>query len=357
MSDEANAPVGGDEPVAAISPANLDAEPMSEAQAYEAYIAKKSKPAESAQAATAEQELPEKGNAEPAEEQPSGEEPEVAEPEEELPPIEPPRSWTKEEKEEFQTYPRAAQEKIAAREQARETALRRTQNEAAETRKAAEALQVQAEQARKAYEAKLPEVERHIQDFLSHQYPDIKSMADVERMAAEDPLRKIQWDTHQQKIASVMQEAQQAKDRQARDRVSNLNKYQAEETDKLAEFVPDVKDPVKLAALTTKAIDHLKSFDYSDKDLATFADQGEKPFIYSAGFQRILLNSLKYEELQKSAPKAIPKNVPPVQRPGVAPAKGAARTENLQALSRNLSESGSVDDAFALYQARRARRT
>src|SRR6185312_12035210 len=40
-----------------------------------------------------------------------------------LPTIDPPRSWTKEDKEEFATYPREAQEKIARREQERETAL------------------------------------------------------------------------------------------------------------------------------------------------------------------------------------------------------------------------------------------
>jgi hypothetical protein len=54
-------------------------------------------------------------------------------------PIEPPRSWSREQKEEFRTYPREAQEKVAFRERERETALRRGQNEVAEQRKAVEA--------------------------------------------------------------------------------------------------------------------------------------------------------------------------------------------------------------------------
>jgi hypothetical protein len=49
--------------------------------------------------------------------------------------IEPPRSWPKEWKEEFKTYPREAQEKIAAREADREKALRIAQNKLAEERK------------------------------------------------------------------------------------------------------------------------------------------------------------------------------------------------------------------------------
>ena len=45
---------------------------------------------------------------------------ENADPGEELPPIEPPRSWTKEDKELFTSLPRETQERIAERERSRE---------------------------------------------------------------------------------------------------------------------------------------------------------------------------------------------------------------------------------------------
>ena len=91
-------------------------------------------------------------NAAPAEEATSEAPTETNEPAEELPPIEPPRSWTKEEKEEFRTYPREAQEKIARREQDRETALRRGQNETAEQRKETETLKAQLNEALRQYQ-------------------------------------------------------------------------------------------------------------------------------------------------------------------------------------------------------------
>jgi hypothetical protein len=53
-----------------------------------------------------------------------------------LPPIDPPRSWTKAEKERFQSLPRETQEYLHTREQEREREFRRGQNEAAEQRKA-----------------------------------------------------------------------------------------------------------------------------------------------------------------------------------------------------------------------------
>jgi hypothetical protein len=48
------------------------------------------------------------------------------------PPIEPPRSWTKEAKEQWQALPRNTQEYLAQREQERDREVRRSQNEAAE---------------------------------------------------------------------------------------------------------------------------------------------------------------------------------------------------------------------------------
>lgn len=56
-----------------------------------------------------------------------------------LPTIEPPSSWKAEEKAEWASLPRSAQEAIARREQDRTTELRNLQNSTAEQRKSAEA--------------------------------------------------------------------------------------------------------------------------------------------------------------------------------------------------------------------------
>ena len=69
-----------------------------------------------------------------------------------LPPIDPPASWTKAEKEAFAALPRAHQETISERERARVADIRRTQDEAAQVRKAAEAAREGAEKARQQYE-------------------------------------------------------------------------------------------------------------------------------------------------------------------------------------------------------------
>src|SRR5690348_248723 len=130
MSDVNIAPGGGGEAAPAVPVSDTTPLSLNDAAAR---IAERRRQAEDAalkaeappKAAEPEPDSAPADDAAPAEQATSEEATETTEPAEDLPPIEPPRSWTKEEKEEFRTYPREAQEKIARREQDRETALRR----------------------------------------------------------------------------------------------------------------------------------------------------------------------------------------------------------------------------------------
>src|SRR6478752_4535474 len=184
MSDVNTAP-GGDGEAVTVVPVSSD-EPISARDAANAVVdfrrkrdaeARGEQPEAPAQAAEPEP-LADEANANPPEEAP-GEQTEAPEPAEE-PPIEPPRSWTKEEKAEFATYPREAQEKIARREQDREAALRRGQNETADKLKGLTAREQQLEQARQQYEQALPVLLQTLQQQQQGEFSDIKTMADVE---------------------------------------------------------------------------------------------------------------------------------------------------------------------------------
>jgi hypothetical protein len=75
----------------------------------------------------------------------------------------------------------------------------------------------------------------------------------------------------------------------------------------------------------------------------------------NAGIQKLIADGLKFREIKAAPPKAIPKPVPSVQKPGVARAPGAASADAIQATRNKLNGTGSVEDAFALYQAKKAR--
>ena len=352
MTDQTGAPAGE-----SAAPAIDDTSELSLEEARRMIdAANEPPPAEGPDDATAvEQELS-KDNAAPEKE--PGERPERAESEEEiLPPIERPRSWAKELDDEWASYPREAQEKIAKREQERDSATRRSQNEAAEIRKAAEAEREQAAKARQEYEAKLPAIMQALQDAQAGAFSDIKTMDDVTRLASEDPFRYLQWQAHQQKLQAVNYELEKANERQSHEQQTSWQKLVSEENAKFIERVPEFADKAKAQELTTKAVDRLSDLGFTQSELADLANGKSRLPIYDHRIQQLLVDSLKLQEIQ-SAPKAVAaKPLPPVQRPGVARGAGNSDSERIQALEKQLTATGDMKIAAQILELRNASRS
>lgn len=358
MSDEANAPVGGESapaPVVVNTPAPdvTFNSPTGAAKMLAELRWKRSKeqPAESApEPATAEPQLSGEDNAAPPQEAPG--ETVEAEPAE-VPPIEPPRSWTKEAKERWQTLPRETQEYLASREQERDREVRRSQNEAAEKSKAIEAERLKAEEARKEYEAKLPALMQALHD--ASPFADIKSMADVEKMQAEDPFRFQQFQVYQWKMQGAQAELQQAEQRKATEAQTQWAKHVQEEDAKAAELIPELADKDKGEKLRNRVVKELfPDLGFNEGELADLASGKQKLSIYDHRVQRLLADSLKLRDIQ-NAPKAVVKpNLPPVQQPGTSKPAGSAQSEAIKALTQKLEQTGSLRDAQALRAAQLA---
>src|SRR6266567_4029175 len=105
-----------------------------------------------------------------------------------------------------QTTDTDRQEEPAPIEPPRESDFLRRQNEAAEKLKGLTAKEQAVEQARQTYEAALPQLLQTLQQQQAGEFADIKSMADVERLAREDWPRYLLWDLQQKKIADVTQQ-------------------------------------------------------------------------------------------------------------------------------------------------------
>jgi hypothetical protein len=342
-----------------ITPAPDTGADLSISQAARALAAARHKPKE--QPAPVEQpqadpvEQPElaQANADPQDEAP-GEQTDAAEPAE-LPPIEPPRSWTQAEKERFQSLPRETQEYLHSREQEREREFRRGQNDIAEQRKAIEAQREAAEKARQEYEAKLPALMQAMHE--SSPFADIKSMADVEKMQAEDPFRFQQFQVYQWKMQGVQAELQQAEQRKATEEQTNWAQHVQAENARAAELIPELADKVKGPALINRvASELLPDLGFKESELADLAAGKSKLSIYDHRIQRLLADSLQLRDIQKAKAAVAAKPVPPVQRPGTARPANAAQSEQIQALTRKLDQSGSLKDAMALRAAQVSRR-
>jgi len=293
---------------------------------------------------------PEAESAAPAED--PGKTTSEAEPAEELPPIEPPRSWTKDEKEEFKSYPREAQERISKAATRYESEFRRSQNEIAETRKAVEVERAAAEKARKEYEAKLPTLMQTLQE--AGPFSDIRSMADVEKLQQEDPFRFQAFQLHQWKLQAAQAEQAEVKSRQEQERQSEWTNHVQKENALAAEHIPELADKEKGPALTSRvATEILPEYGFTPSELNALANGSEKLSIYDHRLQRLLATAVKYADIQKAKVIAASKPAPAVQRPGAAKPQGSAQSETITKLSAQLERSGETRDLGALIGALR----
>lgn len=297
------------------------------------------------------------GETAPEEAPPSGESAEAIDPaEEQLPPIEPPRSWTSEEKERFKSLPRETQEYLANREQQRDREVRARQNEAAELRKAFEAERTQLEQARQQYEAALPALMQAVADQQAGEFADIKTVADVERLAREDWPRYVLYDAHLKKVSAIQQEMRAAQERQAQEFQSKWNEFAKRQDELFLERVPEFADKDKASKIAQASIDVLKDLGFADDELAAAWHGQASLSLRDHRVQLLIRDAVKLREAQSAAKlvAAKPKPPVPVQRPGAAQSSGAADDARIQALTQQLERTGSAKDAAALIQAKRA---
>lgn len=352
MSDLSNVAPGGGEsapvaPAPVVTPA-ADTAPLTPSELGRALSHArwgKNKPpqaqASAEPSATEPEPIAENASAAPVAEQPSGEQTVEAEPAAE-PPIERPRSWTKDVDDVWQSLPRPLQEKVAAREQEREREIRRSQNEAAEQRKLIESERSTAEQARKQYEAALPALMQALFDAQAGEFSDVKTVEDVTKLADADPFRYLKWQAHQQKLQAVQAEITKAQERQQSEANSRLSDYRKKQDELFAEYAPDMRDEKKASDIRNKVVGHLTAdVGFSSDELNRFAgNPAVAEFLFDARTQRLIYDAWRYNEAKKAPKIVASKPVPPVQQPGVAPPKGAAQAEHIKNLDAQLERTG-----------------
>jgi peptidoglycan hydrolase-like protein with peptidoglycan-binding domain len=351
LSDTAESAPAGIEPAPVISAPNLEGDSFSVEEAFASYQNKNNPPADGADDATAGNELAE-ANPESPETETTAEDQET---EPAKPAIDPPKSWTKDLHDHWATLDPALQEHIVTRDREDQAAIKRSFNEAAEARKAAEAERAQAEQARKKYEEKLPLLEKKLQTVGP--FADVQSMEDLRKMQAEDPFRFQQYQLYQWEQQAEQAELKEAEGRKLQERIGKRGAYEAEQNKLLADLVPEMADPKKVGQMRDDAVKMLENDFGLKTDLLQrwMNDDVGHEILSNAGFQKLVADQLKAKAVKAAPPKAIPKPVPAVVKPGIAAPRGAQAAESVQASRNKLSGSGSVEDAFALYQAKRRR--
>jgi hypothetical protein len=256
--------------------------------------------------------------------------PEVA-----LPPIEPPSSWKTEEKEVFKTLPRAAQEAIQRREQDRTTELRNLQNTTAEQRK-----QADGEVARlKGLADQVGSVVNERIADLAREFPEIKTQADVEALAASDPVRFGVFQAKLMRFNAAQNAQQQAQQELSKQQERQQSEFLTTAKEKLLEVFPTWKDP----AVGRKEIAELQDYAISLGVPEPHARQAIDPFVY-----KLAQKAMLYDRAQAAKTQAVNRTPPKVITPGTPATKTEQRADQRTAQLRKLEKSGDLEDAVAL---------
>jgi hypothetical protein len=217
---------------------------------------------------------------------------------------------------------------------------------------------------RQAMESKLQNLALVVENQLASRYPELaglKDHADLNaRMQAISHANPGRAQFIQQNLTNDLQAAQQVIQANNQAQASKEAAQQAQRAEIAQRNLAQLKeayrdDPFVNSPDSDRALDAAVS-----KHGLTRADVqaaiARSPDMSHPAFMSLLVDGLKYQQLQQAPAKAITKPVPPVQRPGVARGFAAVNHEgDVRALSQKLNQSGSIDDAMALLRAQRGR--
>lgn len=268
---------------------------------------------------------------EPAAEEPSEEPAEDSEAEE---PIAAPHSWDAEAKARFAELPKDVQTLIVQRETARDGAVAKAQQEAAEARKQAAGLgelaqQITtiAEQAKAAFERPIPE--------LGVSWEQI----DWRGWFAQDPqtasVWKARYDTEREELQRVSAAQQQASARA-------FQAYVSEQAETLKTKAPELLEPAKRQDVAQ----YLLNQGYAPDQLASI---GAADLIIA---HKAMLYDRADRAVKAAPPKKDPAPAPKVIKPQAA--QSSSQSQRVAELEARASRTGDLDDVLAARRARQA---
>jgi len=225
-----------------------------------------------------------------------------------------------------------------------EADYRRKTSELAEQRKAFEA-----ERERIASEATRQFTEAQaLTGMLEQQLMADYQAVDWSTLRATDPAefaaKKQEFNERHAQIQGIKQnvhfELQQQQAMMSQKQTEQVQKMLAEESQRLAEAVPEFKDPVKAKAVKAELKDFLRTFGYDDTEIGSIFDHRQV---------LIIRDAMEYRKLKSKGVEVKNKvaTAPKLQKPGTT-TKSAGEDARFRDAKTRLRKSGSVEDAAEL---------
>jgi hypothetical protein len=207
------------------------------------------------------------------------------------------------------------------------------QKDRAETQ--AERQKINAE--RQHYAQQLQTLVPAVQQQIAAEFADIKTLADVQTMAKDDPARFTQWQAKQMALQQLTAEQERVANQQQRETEKQWNERRDSEMKKLSEAIPDFKDESKRTPFMDKLRGYLRAeIGYSEDEISRAIDHRDIVTAWKA---------MQWDEAQKAKKAVKTVDVPTPVKPGRA-ASPAGKGEEINAARGALKKTGSLN-AFA----------
>jgi hypothetical protein len=271
-------------------------------------------------------------------------------------PLELPRSWSKDETEHWNKLDPHTQEVLLEKDSQWSRDIRRAQNEAADSRKSVDAERAALEQARQQTEQLNTQLlERTTQSFMG-EFSDIRSQADVERMAREDWPRFSLYQAKMMELQSYQRSQQEAQTRNQQEYRTKWDKFAKDEDAHFLEKAPEMQDEARATSVRNRSLTLLKDIGFSDEDLSKLWNGDLSLSLRDHRAQLLIRDAVRYREAQSIARTKTVKPVPTVQRPGSPAARAPEADIRIRQLEQQFDKTASWKNAAELLIAQRATR-
>jgi len=230
--------------------------------------------------------------------------------------IEPPNSWSSDDKVAFANLPEWAQQTIVRRENERESYLGERSRVLAAREQEVTTIQSRATQAQQQYAADLDRATQLVSQLMPAKFADIQSEADYLRVKMEDPQRASEFDVFNQLMRGMTTQRQQLAEARAKEHLDN--EWNALRT-KYPEFQDAKKAETIISDVRKACTDY---YGFRPEEVATFADHRHI---------QIVRDAIAWKNHQANLKAAESKKVPKTPSNAVLRTDGNAGSANLNA--------------------------
>ena len=213
----------------------------------------------------------------------------------------------------------------------------------------------QTEDASEQYSSELAQIQaernyyvQSLQHLIDGSMGEVDKFANInwEQLKAEDPLEyvsmKDEFRDRQERYRAIQHEQQQAQGRQEAVLAQSHAQSLAEEGEKLAEALPEWREPETRQKLVSKLRSYATEQGFTEEELTSLSDSRSV---------MVLLKAQKYDELQKTDVKSKKlRNKPRVVRSGSPERKADGAKSRRKSDMKRLKDSGHVNDAVRLFE-------